>query len=104
MSQAVKVRLTKKTQVLPNPAYPNMKPGFRLQLTEQIDGETVDTALGTMNAPKFGRVFNVKVLDTPLTEQSPAFSLYLNQFKVVEDTFVNELGETRTAIKLYPLG
>lgn len=104
MADTPMVRVTKKTQVFADPNNPKVKSGWRLQLTEQIIGETVNTVCGEMNAPKFGRTFNIKVVNTPLELTTPDFKLPLDDFRVKVREFNNEHGETKSALQLYPKG
>lgn len=101
MGNTINVRVAKKTQVFENPAI-GTKAGFRLKLVEQIVGKEVQTELGTAPAPVFGRSFTVKLKGTHL-EEGNVLDLNLDNWKVKEEQFVNEHGETKTALKLYAL-
>lgn len=103
MDNAPMVRVAKKTQVFANPTV-GTKPGWRLQLSEQLDGTTVETQLGTANQSKFGRMFNVKLAATSLDESTEPFALDLSKWVCKEKSFVNEHGENKTALHLYPIG
>lgn len=109
MEDTPMVRVTKKTQVFADPNNPKVKPGWRLQLTEQIIGETVQTVCGDMDSPQFGRTFNIKVKNISQVllkaeQENSTVALPLKDFKVKVREFVNDQGENKSALQLYPLG